>query len=291
MDRYLQFLVSGITVGCIYALVALGITLVFRTTGALNFAQGAVVMGAGFLLITWRADAWPLVLVMILVLLAGLVTGGAIERLTIRPARAPTHVSLVIITIGVAEILQGLSLIKFGDRPLYTDEYIGSSPIHVLGATVSYQAILIVVGVISSVAVTLLFLERSRIGKGLKASALDSEMASLCGVSPRRVTLISFALSGLLAAIAGILLTPMTGMGFESGLSLGIKGLFAAVLGGLDSLNGALLGGLALGLLESLSLLVFPEYSAAFTFAAVIVVLIVRPQGLTGNKRTKVGAL
>jgi len=290
MDKYLQFLISGIALGSVYSLVSLGITLAFRTTGVLNFAQGSFVMVSGLTFITLRDDM-PLIPLLLLVIALGVLLGAVVERIAIAPARHLTHESLVIITIGLAEVLRGLALLTFGDRTKYTDSFVAWRPLHVAGATVSMQTLFVVLGAVVAVVVTLLALERTRLGRALRASAMDSDMSILCGVSPKMVTFVTLGVAGGLAAIAGSLLAPVTGMGFESGLDLAIKGLFAAVLGGLGSLKGALWGGMTFGLLEAFALFAVPTYSVSITLGLVVLLLVVRPQGLTSGTGARVGAL
>ncbi len=282
---FVQFVLAGLTVGAIYALIALGFSLIYNASHLINFAQGEFVMLGGLATVFVFAAGVPLPLAALFSILAAAAVGVALYLFGIAPARGATAVGLIIVTIGASILLKGLAGVVF-DRNFHSLPPIsGEEPILVLGATLAPQSLWIF-GVTAAVALLLwVFFTRTLWGKAMLAAAFNPLAAELVGVDPRRVVLVSFALAGALGALAGVLITPLAPTHFQVGTMLGLKGFAAAIVGGLGSGPGAIVGGLVVGLAESLAAgYLSSAYKDAIAFVIILLVLVLRPSGLFGAK-------
>lgn len=284
-----QLLVSGVTTGAIYAAVAMGFVLVFRVTGILNFAQGELLMVGGMLLIGFRDAGWPIWAAALGSIVLVFLLGAGMYLVTLAPAqRRATHISLLLITLGMAQVLQGAAQLVWGERPRYAEPFTPTErPLAFAGITVTTQSVWILGGALVSLGITWLVLERTGVGRALRASSIDPMMARLSGIKVRRISMIAFGAAGALAAIGGLLLAPVVGMSYSTGTLLGVKGIAAAVIGGFGSLPGAIVGGIALGVLEALATVLSSGLQTAISLLAVVVILLVLPNGLVGGRRVK----
>lgn len=286
----LQFALAGLKNGSIYALVALGFTIVYASTGVLNFAQGEFVMLGGMLSVwAYTTLGLPLPLAgLVGVLLTGCV-GIAFELLAIRPRKDGDPLALIIITVGGSMLLSSLARHLFGPTEKALPRF-SEGTISILGASLERQSLWIFG--IAAVAVALLtfMYSRTRLGKAMRACSIDRNAARLVGIDPRVMVTLSFALAAILGGLAGLATTPLTQTAFNVGPSFGVKGFAAAILGGLGNPFAAVLGGLTLGLLESMSVaFISSTYKDAISLVILLVVLFVRPQGLFGgSSRQKV---
>jgi branched-chain amino acid transport system permease protein len=283
---WLQFIAGGLTAGAIYALVALGFSIVFNASGAINFAQGEFVMIGGMSAVALLATGMPLPLAVLFALVAAVCVGLLLEKLAIEPARQAGTVTLIIITIGASLFLRGLAQLVWDKRIHALPAFSGEQPIRIAGATVLPQS-LWVMGV-SALALLALswFFGRTLFGKAMLATSYNPLAARLMGIQTRTVLLVSFGLAALLGALGGVLTAPITFTSYDSGVMLGLKGFSAAMLGGLGSFAGAVAGGLLLGLLEALSAgFVSSAYKDAIAFVVILLVLFLLPGGLLGARR------
>ncbi len=284
-SQLVQFLFSGLMTGSIYALVALGFNIIFNATGAVNFAQGEFAMLGGMLasvLLGWTG--LPLPLVILLAVAAVTAVGAAMERLAINPVREADILNLIIITIGASILLRGAVMVTLGKNAAGLPAFSGEAPIRVLGAVFSPQALWIVGVALAVMFLLHVFFEHTILGKAMQAVAIDREAASLVGIRVGRVMLVAFSLAAAVGAVAGIIITPVTLTIYDAGTMLGLKGFSAAVLGGLGSNAGGIVGGLALGLLESFGAgVVASQTKDAIAFLVLLVLLFVRPTGLLGR--------
>lgn len=288
----LQYILTGLTVGCVYALVALGFTIIYNATGIINFAQGEFVVLGALLFYTFLSLLHlPLAVALLLAVAAVAALGLLVERLAIRPLRNAATVALIIVTVGVSIILRGAAKLIWGPEAYPVPAFSGDQSIFVGGAAISPQylwvvglAILVLVGV-------RLFFDRTVIGKAMQACAINAEAARLCGVSVERMVQISFGLSAAVSALAGAVMAPITFAAYDAGAVLGLKGFAGAIIGGLGNGMGAVFGGLLVGLLENLGVGLAPEgaagYQDAFAFVVLVLVLFLKPSGLLGKKRTE----
>jgi branched-chain amino acid transport system permease protein len=285
MDQLLQSVFSGLTVGAVYALVALGFTLIYNASDVINFAQGEFVMLGGMVTVFAAAAGVPLPLAALLAIAAAVVTGLALHRFAIEPARGASAVTLIIITIGASILIRGLAQLVF-DRQFHAlPAFSGEDPIRVLGASILPQSLWVLGGAAAIVLALWLFMERTLLGKAVRATAANRLAARLVGIDTALVLALAFGISGAIGAIAGILITPITLTSFAVGTLLALKGFAAAMLGGMGNPVGAVAGGLVLGLLESLAAgFISSTYKDAVAFLVILGVLFVLPQGLLGRR-------
>lgn len=289
MDIYaasLQYLISGLTSGAIYALIALGFGIIYNATTIINFAQGEMVMlGAlGAISLYHLVPSLPLAFLgsVALVTLAGVV----FERLALRPVRDPNPITLIIITVGGAVFIKGLAMLWWGKDAYSLPPFSGNIPLHLGPATILPQN-LWVLGLTLVLVLTLeAFFRLTLVGKAMRACAYNSRAARLVGIAAGRMVQLSFGLSAALGAGAGILIAPLTLGVYDMGTMLGLKGFSAAIIGGLGSLLGGVLGGLILGVAEALATgFISSGYRDAVAFLLLLLVLFLRPRGLVGGRR------
>lgn len=285
MTTFLQLLISGMATGAIYALAALGFTLLWQASGTINFAQGEFVMIGGMATVSLLGAGLPLAPAALAAVALAALLGLLLARFAVQPARGASVVTLIIITIGAAILLRGLASIVWDKRIHALPAFSGEAPIAIAGATLAPQS-LWVIGVTALIVFALWgFFNRTLTGKAILAVSHNRLAAQLMGISVRRVLLVSFALSAALGALAGILIAPITFTSWDVGVMLGLKGFAAAILGGLGSGPGAVLGGLVLGLLESLGAgYVSSAYKDAIAFIVMLAVLMLMPGGLLGGR-------
>ena len=282
-----QFLLTGLTIGSIYALVALGFAIIYNASHVINFAQGEFVMMGGMATVSLIQVGLPLLVAIPIAILATAAVGMALERFAIEPARGATPVTLIIITIGASILLRGVATLVW-DKKLHTvPPFSGETPIQIGGATILPQS-LWVIGITLAIVVLLgWFFGRTLLGKAMLATSHNPLAAQLCGVNVRFILFLSFALSAGLGAIAGILIAPITMTSWDVGVMLGLKGFAAAILGGLGNGMGAVAGGLVLGIAESLGAgYVSSAYKDAIAFIIILAVLFFMPSGLFGKKNS-----
>ncbi|MCL4489362.1 MAG: branched-chain amino acid ABC transporter permease [Chloroflexi bacterium] len=293
-QEYVQLILDGLSGGAIYALIALGFVVIYDVTGIINFAQGEFVMLGAMIsatVMTWAlplpASLQLLVAVVIAVILTTLV-GIVIERVAIYPARHSPIVSLIIITIGATMAIRALALIVWGTRPYVVPAF---STLKLEDLTLRYSGIIFKaqsfwiwgVGAII-LGVLFIFLERTLMGKALRACSINRRAAQLMGISPTRMSMLSFALAAAIGGLGGAVLAPATRPTYDMGLILGLKGFVAAIMGGLVSLPGAVVGGLLLGIVENLGAGVTSAgYKDIISFVILILILLFRPQGILGG--------
>ncbi len=252
MADYVQFLVSGLSTGSIYVLIALGLITIYSVTGVINLAQGEFVMLGALLAVALGAAGLPLPLAAALAVLAVMAVGAAVYRLTIQPAHAAPDAAKIIITIGTAITLRGLALLAWGTTPQALPEFSPGAPFNLWGAVLSRQRLWIMgAALIVALLLLYLFLGHTLLGKAVRACAVHREAALIVGIDAARMGLLAYALSAGLGALAGIVIAPLTLVSYDMGLSLGLKGFVVAIMGGLVNAPAAVAGGLLLGVVES----------------------------------------
>ncbi|MCO5147650.1 MAG: branched-chain amino acid ABC transporter permease [Aquamicrobium sp.] len=288
MPELMQFLMSGVTVGAVYALVALGFTIIYNASDVVNFAQGEFVMLGGMLTVLCYASGLPLPVAALIAIAVTAAAGVALNKLAIEPARGAPVVSLIIITIGASIFIRGVSQLVFGKQLHRFPSFSGDAPIPVLGATILPQSLWVIAGGLAVFVGLWLFFTRTLTGRAVLATANNRMAAQLVGINTRYVMSLSFALSAAIGALAGVLVTPITLVSYDIGISLALKGFAAAMLGGMGNPKGALAGGLLLGLMEALTAgYLSSQYKDAAAFVVILGVLFFMPQGLFGTKTTE----
>ncbi len=304
MEIFIQQVINGLVLGSMYALIALGYTMVYGVLNLINFAHGDVLMvGAltGLTLLKWInavVPEWPGIIKLLLAM-AGTVpvciaVNVLIERIAYRRLRNAPRLAPLITAIGVSILLQTIAMIIWGRNPLPFPQVLASEPIQLFGALISTtQILLLALAAIAMVSLALL-IEKTRIGRAMRATAENPRIAGLMGVDANRVIVLTFAIGAALAAVAGVMWAAnYSSAQFAMGFVPGIKAFSAAVLGGIGNIYGAMLGGILLGLIESLGAgyigdltggFLGSHYQDIFAFVVLIVVLTLRPSGLMGER-------
>jgi branched-chain amino acid transport system permease protein len=283
-SQIVQFLFTGITIGAIYGMVALGFNIIYNATGIINFAQGEFVMLGGIVMV-WLTTAFKIPLLPGFFLAIALVTviGALFERLAIYPLKNPPVLILIMITLAGSIILKGGAMLFWG-KDIYTlPHFSGEEPLLFLGATILPQTLWIIGILCVVVTILALFFNFTMVGKAMRACAVNPVAASLVGINVKKMVLLSFALSAALGAIAGIIITPIALMEYDRGAILALKGFAAAVLGGLGNGVGAVVAGLIIGILESLGAgFISSGYKDAIALIVLLLVLFIKPSGIFG---------
>ncbi len=277
----LQLVVSGLGVGAVYALIAVGFVTIYSVTRIINFAQGDFAMVGAMMASTLVARGWSTPWAALVAVLVTMVLGGVSYRTILFTQRGSSEVTPIILTIGLAIVLQALGLLIWGPDPRSIPSFSSVEVAQIGGAGLSTQSFWIFGIMIAVMALLHLFFEKTYLGTSLRAAMGNPTASRLVGLNPSHLGLLSFALSAGLAAVAGITITPMTFAQYNMGLMLGLKGFSAAVIGGLTNSVGAVVGGLLLGVLEAVGAgLVSSAYKDALAFLLLIMILLVRPSGL-----------
>jgi branched-chain amino acid transport system permease protein len=285
----IQYLITGLTLGSTYGLTALGFTIIFNTTGVINFAQGEFVMLGGMMSVYFtRVLGLGEPVAIVLAVVGATVAGALVERLAIRPVRDCPTINLIIITIGVSILIRGLAMLAWGKDTHVLEPFSGHQPIMFLGAAIMPQAVWVLSISLLLLAGLKAFFSGSVHGKAMLACSYDPKAASLVGIGVQRMVLLSFMISALIGAVGGVILTPITMTSYDVGIMLGLKGFAACILGGLGNPFGAAAGGIILGVLESLGAgFVSSAYKDALAFVILLALLFVKPSGLFGLKDSK----
>jgi len=284
MSQILQYILTGITVGSIYALIALGFTIIYNTTDIINLAQGEFVMLGGIIMASlYRSLGLPLPFLFILSVLIVTFIGMCIERLAIRPVKSGGIVTLIIITIGISIVIKAVSAMLWGKDAVPLPSFSSEKPVRILDASIPSQSLWIIGVTICIMVIMTFFYRYTRTGKAMRACAMNKMAANVVGIDVKRMSLISFAISAAIGATAGTLVTPIYHAGYDRGTMIGLKGFCATILGGLGSVPGGVLGGFIIGILESFGCWISSAYKDVFALAIMVLVLYIRPKGILGK--------
>ena len=286
MEQIFSTLINGLSLGGIYAMIALGYTMVYGIAKLLNFAHGDIIMVGGYLIYVFMATNNPL-LAVVLAVVGCMILGIVVEKLAYLPLRGASPLAVLITAIGVSYLLQSLAQIIFGSAPKMVTVF-DFGVIKLYGATIQISSLVtLAVTVVVMVALTL-FVKYTRTGRAMIAVSEDSGAARLMGVSVSSIITITFAIGSALAALAGLFyLLKAPAVSSTLGAMPGIKAFTAAVIGGIGSIPGAMLGGILLGMIESISykIAAIAPYTDAMEFSILILILLVKPTGFLGKKR------
>jgi branched-chain amino acid transport system permease protein len=289
VEKFVALLASGIALGAVLAVAALGFLVLYKATGVINFAHGDLItLGAYLALWTIASLGLPTIPGYLLALVLMFGVGVVIERLAYAPLRRRQPLAVVIATLAAAIALRGLVAIWQGSTPKSLPSPVGNRTVHILGAPVAQQRLLIVVVAAAAIIAVLAAFQRTAFGRQLRALAADPDTARLQGVRTRMVAIVAFGLSATLAALAGILVAPLSAVDLTFGFDLMISAFAAAVLGGFGSLGGVVAGSLVIGLVQQLlGGYVFNNYASTLPFILMLVVIAFRPEGLIVMKRSR----
>ena len=286
MEVILSTLINGLSLGGIYAMIALGYTMVYGIAKMLNFAHGDIIMVGGYVIFVVMATNNP-VLAIIAAVIACVLLGITIEKVAYKPLRGASPLAVLITAIGVSYLLQSLAQIVFGSAPKMVTVY-EFGAIKLLGVTIQVSALVTLAVAIIVMAALTLFVKFTRLGRAMIAVSEDRDAAQLMGINVNGIITITFAIGSSLAALAGLFyLLKSPSVSFTMGAMPGIKAFTAAVIGGIGSIPGAMLGGILLGIVECISykITAIAPYTDAIEFSILILILLVRPTGFLGKKR------
>ncbi|MGE4583505.1 MAG: branched-chain amino acid ABC transporter permease [Sphaerochaeta sp.] len=295
--EFFQHLMNGLTLGGIYALIALGYTMVYGILKFINFAHGDVLMvGAYVGLFAFDAlrgsaplGVWTLVAFFLAMLISMLFSAGLgmfIERVAYKPLRKATRLAPLLSAIGVSFILSNSAAWMFGTQSRKFNYPFDNSPLHIGQVVITPHQILILVVSMAMMLILKLFIDRTRMGKAMRATSLDQDTAMLMGINVNRVISMTFAIGSALAAVGGILIALDFKVYATMGTMTGLKAFVAAVVGGIGNISGAMFGGILLGLLETFGVAVFGIPSGlkdTIAFGVLIIILLVKPEGIFGK--------
>lgn len=284
MQVFLQTLIGGVSLGAIYALVAMGFSLVYRTMGLVNFAHGNVVMIGAYLASTFYLTVkLPFGLAMIVAIVVTGLIGVIIEQV-LRPLENKDFDLMLIGTIGFGIVLDALAIIIWGATGRAVPSPVRAAPLDIFGIRVRTYDLAVMAIAAAAMILLMWFLQRTKRGVAMQAVAMDHEAATAVGIHVGRSNMIAFVVGAGLAALAGGLVGPMLYVSPSMGGLLGIKGFAAAILGGFGSIPGAIIGGIAIGALDSFASGHFQGYSELVTFLVFTAVIMVRPTGIFGER-------
>jgi branched-chain amino acid transport system permease protein len=279
-----QYVLGGIVDGAIFALVAAGFVLIYQVTGIINLAQGEFVMIGGMTAAWLAASGVPLAGAGVLGVVAAAAVGAISYVIAIRPARGANNVTMLFITLGLDVALRGLALFVWGTNPYSLPAFSSGNAITIFGGVLPPQAAWVLATDALVFGALYLFFARTRMGTAVRAAVANPPIASTFGIPLRTFAFLSFTVAAAIGGLGGVVITPIPGVQYDAGLTYGLAGFVAAVLGGLDSLPGALLGGFALGIVEHIAAgLISPGWDQGIGFLILVLVLVVRPQGLLGR--------
>lgn len=286
---FLNNLINGISLGSIYAVIALGYTMVYGIAKMLNFAHGDVIMIGGYVVfLSMSSLSLPPWIAIVFAIIVCTLLGIVIEKIAYKPLRRASSLAVLITAIGVSYFLQNIALLLFGAQPVSFTSVVSVPKISLAGGqlTISGEAITAIVVSLLIVIFLSLFINKSKPGRAMLAVSEDKDAAQLMGVNVNRTISLTFAIGSALAAVAGVLLcSAYPTLSATTGAMPGIKAFVAAVFGGIGSIPGAMIGGIAIGIIEILSkAYISTQLADAIVFAVLIIVLIVRPTGILGKK-------
>ncbi|MEW6115519.1 MAG: branched-chain amino acid ABC transporter permease [Nitrospirota bacterium] len=286
MTVFLQFLFSGLTIGAVYAMVGLGFNIIYNATSIINLAQGEFVVIGG--LVMWffiESVKLPFLVSLVLTLLTTGVVALLMERLTIKPLKKTDLLLMIMITVAVSIVLRGLLMFKFGKEPYVYAPFTEGEPLQIYGAIIQQQTLWIIGITCCCIVLIYLFFSRTLLGKAMRACAVNPTAAKLVGINVERMVMISFVLSAIMGAIAGVAITPISLMEYDKGPMLAVKGFSAAIMGGLGRGRGSVIGGFIIGILESMTAgYLHSGLKDAVALIILLAVLFFRPAGLFGSK-------
>ncbi len=286
MELILSTLINGLSLGGIYAMIALEYTMVYGIAKMLNFAHGDIIMIGGYVIFVFMATNNPL-LAILMAVVACVVLGITIEKIAYKPLRGASPLAVLITAIGVSYLLQSLAQIIFGAAPKMVMVF-DFGTVQFLGVTIQVSALVTLAVTVVVMAALTLFVKYTRLGRAMIAVSEDKSAAQLMGINVNGIITVTFAIGSALAALAGLFyLLKAPSVSSTLGAMPGIKAFTAAVIGGIGSIPGAMLGGILLGIVECISykITAIAPYTDAIEFSILILILLVRPTGFLGKKR------
>ncbi|KPK44244.1 MAG: ABC transporter permease [Nitrospira bacterium SM23_35] len=283
---FLQFLFSGLTVGAVYALVGIGFNITYNATSIINLAQGEFVVIGGLMMWFFSESLHlPFLVSVAFTLISAGIVGLLMERLTIKPLKNPDLLLMIMITIAVSIVLRGILMFSFGKEPYVYPAFTEGEPVSIYGAIIQQQTLWVIGITILCIIGLFFFFKKTIVGKAMLACAVNPTAAQLVGVNVSRMVMFSFVLSAMVGAIGGMAITPISLMEYDKGPMLAVKGFCAAIMGGLGSNRGAVIGGFLIGILESMTAgYLHSGLKDAVALIILLLILFYRPSGIFVSK-------
>lgn len=288
MNIFANLALRGLATGAVYALVGMGIVLILQTTNVMNFAQGDTGMFVAYLAFFMLSSAKvPYALVLVLAIAAGAVIGLVVERFMMRSVRSRSHLSLIMLTLGLSLVFQGLAAFLFNTEPRLFPPLVTGDPVKLGPIILSRQDIVVLLAAIVVFGVLYLLLYRTKQGTAARSISQDEYAARVLGIPTPSIYMLVWAVGSALAGLAALLIVPKFSLepSFMSGIQ--VKAFTAIVLGGMNSVFGAAVGGLIIGVVENIVAYQFPAIKDSFMLIVVVIVLLVMPQGLFGRRQQR----
>ncbi|MFP4168762.1 MAG: branched-chain amino acid ABC transporter permease [Desulfonatronovibrionaceae bacterium] len=290
MEYYLYLIINGLVVGSIYSLVALGFVVIYKATQVVNFAQGELLMVGAYICFALTIQAQiPFVLSFLLTLGFSVILGLAIERFALRPLIGESHISVIMLTIGLSSVLKAVVQLFWGTNVRVFPKVLPADPVPVFGLPVAPAYIAAMILAVLLFTIFTAFFKFSRTGIAMRATAFDQQAAQSMGISIKRVFALSWCIACIVSSVGGIVLGNINGINAQLG-HMGLKVFPAVILGGLDSLLGAAVGGLVIGILENVcdgvakQILGLGGVKDVAAFVVLVIILMLKPYGLFGTK-------
>lgn len=281
MSQMLQLLFSGLTIGSIYALIAIGFVIIYNVTGVLNLAQGEFAMFGAMISISLLNAGLPLWLAIICSILIVSAIGGIFERTAIHTARKSSVPTLIIITIGVSIAFRGIAILIWGTQPKSLPPFTDNTPIQFMEAVLLPQNLWAIAISVVILIIMIYFFNKTFIGKALTACVVNPFAARLMGINPDKMSLFAIMVSAGLGALAGTVIAPISGASYDMGMMLGLKAFVAAVVGGLTNAPAAIAGAFLIGILESFTEGLWSSgLKDVVSFSMLLLILFIKPEGL-----------
>ena len=286
--QFLSHLISGISLGSVYAIIAVGYTMVYGIAKMLNFAHGDVIMVGGYMLFVAITGNVPIPIAILSAIIVCTLLGITVEKVAYKPLRGASPLAVLITAIGVSYLLQSIAQIIFGSDTKMLKQLMISSSLNIGSFSLPYNTVITLVCAAVIMAALTLFVKYTKTGRAMVAVSEDRDAARLMGVNVNLVIMITFAIGSALAAVAGVFMVMKSpSVSNVMGAMPGIKAFTAAVIGGIGSIPGAMIGGILLGVVEAICnrITVIAPYTDAIEFSILIIILLVKPSGILGKKR------
>lgn len=280
-----QQILNGLTNGSLYALMAVGVTMVYKSLGMLNFAHGDIMMIGTFICLTLINLNLPILAALLIAVIGTAIIGFALERLVLRQVEFSSFINLLIATVGISYIFRNGAMVIFGTNPQKFPSMFSQTPFNIGGFMVTPQSLGIIAVSLLLIVALHLFFTKVKVGKCMELASSNAESAAMMGINVSHMRFLTFGISAGLACIAGVLIAPLTYARPDMSASIGLKAFAAAILGGIGNLWGSLFGGLILGIVEALgATYISSAYRDAFSFLVLFIVLFLKPTGLLNKK-------
>ena len=288
MVAFFQNIIAGLETGSLYALAALGLVLIFRTSGVINFAQGEMAMFSSFIALTLLQHKMPYPVAFIGAILFAVALGYIVERIFIRPASKANLVSKMIITLGLIMIFSGLATAIFGTDSHFFRKAITAENLNAGGVIIQPNALFIIAVTLLIMGILFYIIKKTMVGIAIRATAQNEKTAKLMGISVSKIYSMSWIIATVLGAIAGVLIAPTTNISTAMMMDVHLKSFIAAVLGGFGSFLGPVFGGFAIGIFDNLvGFYISLKWKTVIVYGLLILILIVKPTGLFGKSYRK----